>query len=384
MDERIAILAECDARWRGARGSVLLATASVFVFVLSVFAAEAAVRLCAPDSLVRSRGFLVASDVYGWALRKGVSVSIEGERYSINRHGYRGRDVAQERAGGRSRVVLLGDSIGFGLGVSDEETFARILDTRNNDIELVNLAVQGYGPDQELLVLEREGLGYEPDVVVVAFCLANDFADVMLPVSLYNGRTPKPRFRLVGEELVADDTSLRQPYAQRMQQKLADESYLLNLLSVATPPRAEPSDGGWHQRYSEALRDEDRVLDLTLAILHRMKRSCEERGIAFVLVVFPDAGSYKAKPRLVERFFASLATEGVSVLDMSSAFRDVGLRRRHVALDGTGHLTSVGHAVTAEVLQARIRPVALARDTPSSEGWPPIHLLQLHDRMRPR
>jgi hypothetical protein len=226
----------------------------------------------------------------------------------------------------------------------------------------VNLAVQGYGPDQELLVLEREGLRYEPDLVVVAFCLANDFADVMLPVSLYNGRTPKLRFRLVDEKLVAEDESLRQSAARRLQHLLADESYLLTLLSVITPRRAESSDGGWHERYSEALRDEDQALRVTLAILRQMRRLCEERGIAFVLAVFPDAGSYKARPQLVERFFASLATEGVSVVDMSSAFRDIGLRRRHVALDGTGHLTAVGHAVTAEVLQARIRSVARDSD----------------------
>jgi hypothetical protein len=110
--------------------------------------------------------------------------------------------------GERTRVIVLGDSVAFGLGVSDDETFAHALDARDNGIEAANLAVQGYGPGQELLVLQGEGLRNGPDVVVLAFCLANDFAEALLPVALYDGRTAKPRLRLVGERLVLEDAGL--------------------------------------------------------------------------------------------------------------------------------------------------------------------------------
>ena len=99
---------------------------------------------------------------------------------------------------------------------------------RHNGIEAANLAVQGYGPDQELLVLMNEGLRLDPDVVVLAFCLGNDFAEAMLPVSLYDGRTPKPRFQLVDGRLVLDDMNLRQSAPRRGQQWLSDYSHLFN------------------------------------------------------------------------------------------------------------------------------------------------------------
>ena len=104
----------------------------------------------------------------------GISVVIDGKRVSFNAAGYRGRELALPKARDRTRVVVLGDSIAFGLDVSDDETFTHLLDARDNGIEAANLAVQGYGPDQELIVLLDKGLRLDPDVVVLAFCLGND------------------------------------------------------------------------------------------------------------------------------------------------------------------------------------------------------------------
>jgi hypothetical protein len=75
----------------------------------------------------------------------------------------------------RPRVLMLGDSITFGSGVRDEETFCALMAQR---YDVVNLGVEGYGTDQELLKLEREGLAYHPDVVVLNFTVANDIWNV--------------------------------------------------------------------------------------------------------------------------------------------------------------------------------------------------------------
>jgi hypothetical protein len=226
--------------------SLLLSVASSALVVLVIVGAEMLARLWAPDYLVRTRGPHVSSETYGWAPRKGVSTLIDGKRVSSNAHGYRGRELALPKAGGHTRVIVLGDSIAFGLDVADQETFTHLLDARDNGIEAANLAVQGYGPDQELLVLLREGLGYEPDVVVLAFCLTNDFAEAVLPVALYDGKTPKPRVRLVGDGLALDDENLRRSAWQRVRQWVDDYSHLFNRTSAlgsgAEPP--SPPTGG--------------------------------------------------------------------------------------------------------------------------------------------
>lgn len=333
--------------------------------MLIVVCAEVLARWRAPDYLVRARGFHVFSDTYGWVSRQKTSVVIHGKQVTFNARGFRGRDLPIPKAGNRTRVVVLGDSIAFGLDVSDEETFTHLLDARDNSIEATDLAVLGYGPDQELLVLMNEGLRLDPDVVVLAFCLANDFAEAVLPVSLYDGRTPKPRFHLVGDQLVFDEENLRRSTWQSVHQWIADYSQLGNRASALVPRREQPLGPHWRERYYAALRDEAYALQLSLALVHRMNTLCRERGITFLVAVFPDRESYKVKPRLAERFLQSLDSDGIQVIDMAVAFRAAGPRFSTVALDGTGHLNPFGHALTAEFLEAYMRRHREARVQPS-------------------
>ncbi|HEX9190109.1 MAG TPA: hypothetical protein VGB87_23735, partial [Vicinamibacteria bacterium] len=341
---------------RTAPGSpkLVLAAGAAALAVLAVLGAEVAARGLAPDYLVRTRGLHVFSETLGWAPREGVSAVVEGQRVTLNARGYRGRELALPRPRERARLVVLGDSIAFGLGVSDEETFTSLLDGRDNGIEAGNLAVQGYDPGQELLVLLGEGLRSEPDVVVLAFCLANDFAEPLLPVALYDGRTPKPRFRLAGDRLVLDRSSLVLTRPERLVLWLSDRSHLFNRVSSLGPRSEGSAPRHWRDRKREALRDEEYAIRLSLEIVRRMDAACRERGIAFVLAVFPNRSSYPSKSWLAGRFLESARAEGIAVLDVSERFLAQDERFGAVTLDDVGHLSPRGHSITAEVLEAEI------------------------------
>jgi hypothetical protein len=207
----------------------------------------------------------------------------------------------------------------------------------------------------------HEGLRLEPDVVVLAFCLANDLAEAVLPISLYDGRTPKPRFRLVADRLVLDDENLRVSVWQRVHQWVADHSQLASRASALFPSRKLPLGPHWRERYNAALDDEAYALQLSLALVDRMNALCRERGTRFLVAAFPDRESYKARPRLVKRFLRSLDRRGIQVIDMSVPFRAAGPRFKTVALDGTGHLNPFGHALTAEFLESYVRRPLEAR-----------------------
>ncbi|MGE5126892.1 MAG: SGNH/GDSL hydrolase family protein [Betaproteobacteria bacterium] len=329
-----------------------LVLGSAAVVACTLVGLEALVRLHAPDHLFLTR-LHVFSQTYGWAPRRGIGVEVDGKRVSFNASGYRGRELASPKAGDRTRVVVLGDSIAFGLGVSDDETFSNLLDVRDNGIEAGNLAVQGYGPDQELLVLMHQGLRADPDVVVLAFCLANDFVDVVLPVSLYDGRSPKPRFGLAGDRLVLDDSNLRRPALRRVQQWLSDHSHLFERLT-AGPAAPSPAESDWHERYKAALRDEDYVLRLNLALVRRMRDLCQERGSAFLVALFPDRPAYRDKSPLERSFCEALRSDDIQVVDMSQHFKMSGQRWKAFAFDGIGHLTPLGHSIASEVLEREI------------------------------
>jgi hypothetical protein len=277
-----------------------------------------------------------------------------GGRVSLNERGYRGRELPLPKTGDRTRVVVLGDSIAFGFGVSDEETFPHLLDVRDNGMEAGNRAVPGYGPGQALLVLENDVLGQDPDVVVLAICLRNDFVDAVLPVALYDGVRPRPRFRLVDGSLVLDEDAMRRSGIGRALQWLFDYSHLFNRLS-AMVPRGESEPGpDWRYRKQEVLRDADYALRLSLALVLEMERICRRSGVELLVASFPSGLSYEMRSKLSESFLESLRAEGVWVVDMASRFRALGLTPEAIALDKTGHLNPRGHEVASHVLEGEI------------------------------
>jgi hypothetical protein len=347
---------------------ILLAVGSSAVVALTVVGAELLARCWAPDYLVETRGLHVFSSTYGWVGRPGAVAPMGGGRVSLNARGYRGRPLTLPKTGDRTRVVVLGDSVAFGYGVSDEQTFPHLLDVRDNGIEVDNLAVPGYGPGQELLVLLHDGLRQDPDVVVLAFCLRNDFVDANLPVELYGGVTPRPRFRLVEGSLVLDDTAVRRSRAGLALQWLSDYSQLFNRVSALVPRRDAPEDVGWRHRKQEAQRDEDYVLRLSLALVMEMENVCRRRGVRFLVATFPNGISYDMPPGLAERFSESLQAEGVWVVDVGARFHALGVAPTTLALDRTGHLRPHGHAITAEILEREIASRLADRARPFAAG----------------
>jgi hypothetical protein len=304
---------------------------------------------------VKARGLHVFSSSYGWAGRPGASIPMGGGRATLNARGYRGRVLSLPKPPDVTRVVVLGDSIAFGYGVADEEAFPYLLDARPNGLEAANLGMEGYGPGQELLVLDREGLAQQPDVVVLTVCLRNDFVDAVLPVALYDGVTPRPRFRLVGEQLLLDESAMPRGRAARAVRWLGDQSHLFNRLSAIVPRPEQPEDPGWRVRKQDVLRDEDYALRLTLALVMEMRERCREKGVAFLVATFPNGLGYAMKSDLSGRFHERLRGAGVDVIEVGQRFRDLGLSPKDLAIDRTGHLGPRGHALASELLEREIK-----------------------------
>lgn len=119
----------------------------------------------------------------GWANKPGMSgVFRRAEfsyRISLNDLGMRQKAVSKEKVAGTFRIIALGDSFLWGIGVSDDERVSEVLQRKLNGVEILNLGVSGYAPIQYSLMTERV-LGLGPDLVIILFCLSNDFADNVL------------------------------------------------------------------------------------------------------------------------------------------------------------------------------------------------------------
>jgi lysophospholipase L1-like esterase len=105
--------------------------------------------------------------------------------FTTNRLGFRGPDVPFEKPPQTLRVVVLGDSFAAGLGVADEDVFTVQLERRLNSshtptrLEVVNLAQVGSSTIRQLDVYEEFGTRFEPDLVLLAFFLGNDLAEIV-------------------------------------------------------------------------------------------------------------------------------------------------------------------------------------------------------------
>ena len=82
-------------------------------------------------------------------------------------------EIPYEKPRGKKRIVALGDSFLMGYGAHPEEMLLNVMIERlraaGHDVELVNLAVSGFGNAEELVALEAEGMKYEPDLVLIGW-----------------------------------------------------------------------------------------------------------------------------------------------------------------------------------------------------------------------
>jgi hypothetical protein len=101
-------------------------------------------------------------------------------RYSNNSLGWRGRREYREAKPTDYRVLFLGDSFTYGLGVDDDQTFAFLVekDLRSDrlSVEVINAGCPGKGTDYELKWFQTVGRKYHPDLTVLGF-FCNDFQD---------------------------------------------------------------------------------------------------------------------------------------------------------------------------------------------------------------
>lgn len=103
-----------------------------------------------------------------------------GVEVRTDARGFRVRDEDPATGPRRLRVVGVGDSIMWGWGIAESQTYLRRLEDPlsaavGSVVEVVNLAVPTYNTLQEAAVLERFGMQLAPDLVVVGFT-SNDGA----------------------------------------------------------------------------------------------------------------------------------------------------------------------------------------------------------------
>ena len=306
----------------------------------ALIAAEVGVRLfLAPQFLIPT----TARGRTAWRTQVHQRATIEGIDYELrpsvesrdrnvgirtNAQGLRGPDVREPRPASSVRVAVLGDSVAFGLGVEEPDAWPRRLEALlrsarpDLDVEVLNFGVSGYSTREEAAVLEGRELGFEPDLVLVGYCL--------------NDPEPVP--------LQGLQAFFHEPAAWQ-------HSALLRLLART-----------WREREIERLGGGDYVVWLhatdgrpwreARAALERMRSLVAVRGVPLVVVVAPflagleDWDTYPWRGAH-ERVITAAHELGFGACDLLPAFAASGRAPRDLQLDET-HPTAQGHALLAD------------------------------------
>jgi hypothetical protein len=113
----------------------------------------------------------------GWLPIPNRAAAFTGSRTISVAHNSLGlRDIEHERTG-RPAVLFLGDSFVWGYDVEAGERFTELLRAELSGVEIINAGVNGYGTDQEYLLLNRIWSAFRPDAVVLNFTSSNDHDD---------------------------------------------------------------------------------------------------------------------------------------------------------------------------------------------------------------
>lgn len=322
-----------------------------------------------------------------------------------SRQGFRDSERSQLKKSSTMRVVALGDSFTWGVGVEPHEVFpARLEEALGRlypNAEVINLGVPGYDPSLELDLLKRYGLQFDPDLVMLNIYVGNDIIrtrDAGLEEPIIVGG--QMYFVHVNGNWIHDTFSPERWFIYH------DLNYLFTMNALTIKGSLASSAGGKATRpspqqetsplqrddllkvigkQSEVFLKRDTWLfnyhwNHTVAILEEFRRELSGRGITLVLVILPDQVQVNQQVQLEflrSRYAASDAydfdkpqrllrewaeSRGVEVIDLLEACRKAA-SDESLYVPNDIHWNSAGHrAASAEVLPRLIQILASLKE----------------------
>lgn len=306
------------------------------------------------------------------------TVSVNGW-WQSNKIGARARQpTSTQPADGVTRILVFGDSFVQGSRVRQEETWPYYLDVSRQDIEVVNLGVDGYSMAQSYLryLGMRGRIGH--DIVILMFVPAvNLWRDVNVrrDVAAYwwGTYTLMPRFILDKDRLrLVKPLAAAKPTSAESTVRSILWSHLEEYDSFFDEEVYEEPDGlrhsviyrlglrQWHirsnKRYRESLWDpQSDAQRVTREIFRSMDRQVEADGQRFLLVTLPlisELQELDEDNTIAERhegICTSMLDTGVGCLDLLAGLRDMFPNELDLAYDGS-HFGPSANRIIADLI----------------------------------
>jgi hypothetical protein len=316
----------------------------------------------------------------GGYLRFFYKAENEWIEYKINSLGFRDDEVGEEKPSDTFRILLVGDSVSFGIRVNHPYVYSERLEHYLNErwgagqarrYEVVNASVCGWNTYNEVSFIEKRGMELEPDMIILQF----HPNDVDNPTG-HLGTTAVYHFRSIPREYFPDPgvpeadenifTRRARDFSMFEVTKWFGKKYSKFCRFFIRRYLI------WQARQEAKIRaDMTKWFSNCLWILYErkqpewdwLKRRCEElkrvseaQGVPVVALIPPlsyqlnSAQEYeRGSPGVVERLFEDY---GFNALDLTPYFAEASYNDQffYYLRDDASHWNKCGHNMVAEVL----------------------------------
>lgn len=345
--------------------------ALVFSALLSFALLEGALRLLyeVPPTWEDPQTRHLLDRQLGWILPANDHSFTIDAPVDTNSHGLRDDEIPIAKPAGETRILSLGDSFTFALGVRFEDLYVQQLERKlrsqnpERAFQVINAGVAGYNTTQELVFLLADGLRFEPDLITVGFYW-NDLLGNEKPLPAIDG----PIRRDVARELESNDPGHLLPAWIRNRFRQSLVLYLgvtrgKNLLAalggadnemVAIQRAILSGDGEFLAPYWRATGER----------LREIARVAGERGIPVVLISFPMENHVRQpdpSPVYGEALRAEWAPTGLPLIDLEGPYREAMAAGTNPWLPYDLHPGPLGMEIAAEAINAVIMRGGITR-----------------------
>jgi lysophospholipase L1-like esterase len=301
----------------------------------------------------KSTTIFVKDQDLGWKLRPRSRGRWGGVEVQINSNGLRGPGIPHERKRRALRILYLGDSVTFGYKLPRYDmSFPYAVENqlehgKRIEVETINAGVAGYSPWQYDVYLRKEGVKYQPDVVLVGFVL-NDVTGKFNLIRFGGTR--------IGPQLTMSYYSVDDWLAHNMAIYATIHRIRTRLQFGQNPQRGAIAQELVSVEELAQYPDSQRVKkawDVTLKNLGRIVEYCQEKDLQLLVVVFPfsfqfrDPSSLDAPQRVLVSFCHDRNVPCLDLLPLLSRhIHERNLTPRDLFPDGV-HLSDKGSKVVA-------------------------------------
>lgn len=356
-----------SSRFRSLFGNVaLVLAATTFALLLGEFALRlTGHRMVFPQMFVED-----PHTVY--RLKPSVKVRTINEgffnyQYTVNSQGLRTTaDVVPPKTDQRQRILFVGNSFTFGVGVDDSATYPARVDKRLREwcdakVETVNAGVGGFDTSHVLSFLQYYGWRLEPDIVVLGFLTSDP-----------EGNSLNGLHRLVDGRLEEIPTSQRPGWGLVRAHKhvpgynwLTQHSTLFNWvrhkIGSLAAQRAASREAA--RVKTQSANDENNAAEgalerwrLTAAIVERIRAQADAHGARLVVAIIPHSGTlreYYAQGRevAVDKMLDICTQQQLVCVNVSQT-----IRHAHPAANpfsfylAEGHFNEIGYDLVADAV----------------------------------